>query len=204
MFDAKLRPWIDPPLNRLGQAAAARGIGADRVTVAGLILGLACAVTLALSGPGWLALFLLALGRLADGLDGAIARASRKTDYGGYLDIFCDFIFYAAVPLALILRAPAENAVAGAFLIASFYVNAASFLGFAAIAGKRGMETTAQGQKSLYYAQGLLEGAETIGFFAFLCLFPQLFAPAAWVFGGLCLITAIARVVLARGVFHHP
>lgn len=204
MFDTLLRPWIDPPLNRLGKLVASRGVGADTVTVTGLALGLACAATLALGAPPWFSLGLLALGRLADGLDGAVARAGRKTDYGGYLDIFCDFIFYAAVPLAMVLRDPAENAVAGAFLIASFYINAASFLGFAAIAGKRGMETTKQGQKSLYYAQGLLEGAETIAFFAFLCLFPQHFAPAAWVFGGLCLVTAVARVVLARGVFHHP
>ncbi|MEL7274379.1 MAG: hypothetical protein AAGK33_13200, partial [Pseudomonadota bacterium] len=40
----------------------------------------------------------------ADGLDGAVARATRKTDFGGYLDITCDFLFYGAIPLAFVLH----------------------------------------------------------------------------------------------------
>lgn len=199
MFDARLRLWIDPPLDRAGRWLAARGVSADVVTLAGLVAGLAAAAIVAAGGSTQLALLPLLLGRLADGLDGAVARATGKTDFGGYLDIFCDFIFYAAIPLAFVLRDPSANAVAGAFLVASFYVNAASFLGFAVMAEKRRMVTTAQGQKSLYYAAGLLEGSETIAFFALLCLVPSAFAPAAWVFGGLCLLTAVARVAAAYG-----
>ncbi|MEF3047807.1 CDP-alcohol phosphatidyltransferase family protein [Pseudotabrizicola sp. L79] len=201
MFDAKIRPWIDPPLNRLGRGLARAGVSADAVTLAGLGLGLGAALWLALGGAGWIAAVLILGGRLADGLDGAVARATTKTDFGGYLDIFCDFIFYAAIPLAFVLRDPGANAVAGAFLIGSFYVNAASFLGYAVLAEKRGMQTEAQGQKSLYYAAGLLEGAETIVLFVLISLLPGLFVPAAVIFGGLCLITAVARVVLARQVF---
>lgn len=200
MFDARLRPVIDPPLNALGRWLAARGVRADAVTLVGLGFGLGAALVIAAHGSMALALGLLIAGRLADGLDGAVARAGQKTDFGGYLDIFCDFLFYAAIPLAFVLRDPASNAVAGAVLLASFYVNAASFLGFAIMAAKRGMETTAQGQKSLYYAAGLLEGAETIAFFALLCLWPAAFAPLAFGFAALCLVTASARVVLARAV----
>lgn len=198
MFDSRLRPLIDPPLNVAGRWLAARGVGADAVTLVGLGFGLGAAGVIAAHGPMALALGLLIAGRLADGLDGAVARAGRKTDFGGYLDIFCDFLFYAAIPLAFVLRDPGSNAVAGAVLLASFYVNAASFLGFAIMAAKRGMETTAQGQKSLYYAAGLLEGAETIAFFLLLCLWPAGFAPLALGFAFLCLVTASARVVLAR------
>lgn len=199
MFDAALRRWIDPPLNRAGRRLADRGLTADQVTLAGLALGLLAALLLALGAPGGLALVPLALSRLADGLDGAIARARGKTDFGGYLDIACDFAFYGAIPLAFALRDP-ENAVPAAFLLFSFYVNAASFLGFATMAAKRGLETRAQGEKSLYYAQGLLEGGETIAFFTLLCLWPGLFAPLAWAFGALCLVTAVARLLWARGV----
>jgi phosphatidylglycerophosphate synthase len=200
MFDSALRRVIDPPLNRVGRALAAKGVTADAVTLAGLGFGLLAAAVLALGWPGLVALVFLLANRLADGLDGAVARASAKSDFGGYLDIACDFAFYGAIPLAFVIRDPGENAVAGAFLLFSFYVNAASFLGFATLAAKRGLETKAQGEKSFYYAAGLLEGFETILFFAVLCLWPAAFAPLAWAFGALCLVTAAARILWARGV----
>ena len=200
MFDAQIRPLIDPPLNRLGQGLARVGVGADTVTLVGLGLGLLSAVLIAVGTPG-LALVPLLLSRIADGLDGAVARATRKTDFGGYLDITSDFLFYGAVPLAFILADPANNGAAGAFLLTSFYINGASFLGYAILAEKRGMQTTKRGAKSLYFTGGLLEGFETIVFFVALCLFPSYFALLAWVFGALCFITAGSRILLARAVF---
>src|SRR6056297_707684 len=130
MLDAHARRLIDPPLNRMGNALAAVGATANAVTLAGLALGLAAAVLIGLGAPGWALLPLLA-SRLADGLDGAVARATRKTDFGGYLDIWSDFLFYGAVPLAFVFLDPAENGLAGAFLLAAFYVNGTSFLGYA-------------------------------------------------------------------------
>lgn len=203
MFDAKIRPLIDPPLNRFGAFCARRGISADAVTLIGLMFGMAAAGIIALGWPGPWALLPLLLGRLCDGLDGAVARATQKTDFGGYFDIFCDFIFYGAVPLAYIIRDPSANGVAGAFLLFSFYINAASFLGYAIMAEKLKMTTSAQGQKSLYYAAGLLEGTETIVFFVILALWPEHFIPAAWIFGTLCAITAVIRVAAARSSFGH-
>lgn len=200
MLDRHLRPLIDPPLNALGRAIAARGIGANEVTLAGLGLGLVAAALLAFGLPGGMALLPLLLGRLLDGLDGAVARAEGPSDFGGYLDILCDFAFYGAIPLAFALRDPA-NGAAAAFLLCAFYINGASFLGYAILAEREGMETTAQGQKSLYYSAGLLEGTETILFFILLCLWPELFRPLAVIFGLLCLGTATARALLARRVF---
>jgi phosphatidylglycerophosphate synthase len=200
MFDAAIRPLIDPALNRMGHVLAKRGVSADGVTLAGLALGLASAVLIALEMTG-AALVLLLASRLADGLDGAVARASRKTDFGGYLDITCDFLFYGAVPLGFVLLDPAGNGAAGAFLLTSFYVNGASFLGYAILAEKHQMQTSARGAKSLYFTGGLLEGFETIAFFALLCLWPAAFPVAAWIFGSLCFVTAISRILLARQVF---
>jgi phosphatidylglycerophosphate synthase len=200
MFDSALRRVIDPPLSRLGRLLAARGFSADAVTLVGLGFGLAAASVLALGWPGLVALVFLVANRLADGLDGAVARASAKSDFGGYLDIACDFAFYGAIPLAFVLRDTGENGAAGAFLLFSFYLNAASFLGFATMAAKRGLETTAQGEKSFFYAAGLLEGFETIVFFVALCLWPAQFALMAWLFGALCILTAVARILWARGV----
>jgi phosphatidylglycerophosphate synthase len=200
MLDGLMRGVIDPPLNVMGRALARRGVGADAVTATGLGLGLVAAALIALGAP-MLALVPLLLGRLADGLDGAVARATRKTDFGGYFDIAADFLFYGAIPLAFVILDPAANGVAGAFLLFTFYVNGASFLGYAILAEKRQMTTQARGAKSLYFTGGLLEGTETIAFFVALCLFPAWFAPLAWVFGALCLVTAGSRVLLARKVF---
>ena len=200
MLDAAARKLIDPPLNAVGRRLAVAGIGADQVTLAGLALGLAAA-GLVWAGAFALALVPLLLSRLADGLDGAVARATRRTDFGGYLDIAADFLFYGAVPLAFVLHDPAANGAAGAFLLTSFYVNGTSFLGYAILAEKRGMETDAQGAKSLYFSNGLLEGTETIAFFVLLCLLPHLFAPLAWAFGALCFATAGLRIAAARAVF---
>jgi phosphatidylglycerophosphate synthase len=196
MLDARMRSLIDPPLTGAGIWLARLGVSANAVTLAGLALGLLMAAMLA-AGFGALALVPLVFSRLCDGLDGAVARATKATDFGGYLDIFCDFVFYGAVPLAFVLRDPAANGLAGAFLLACFYVNGTSFLGYAALAGKRGLETREQGEKSLYYSAGLLEGTETILFFALLCLLPGAFAPLAFVFGGLCCATALSRVLTA-------
>lgn len=201
MLDGLMRGVINAPLNEGGRWLAARGASANAVTLAGLALGLAAAGLIGMGYAGvWVALVLLA-SRLADGLDGAVARARGKTDFGGYLDIVCDFAFYGAVPLAFVLRDPAANGLAGAFLLFSFYVNAATFLGYAILAEKKGLETTSRGEKSLYFTAGLMEGTETILFFIVLALWPALFAPLAWVFGVLCLLTATARVLLAARTF---
>lgn len=203
MLDGVMRRAMDPVVNRWGRALAARGIGADGVTLAGLVLGLLAAALIA-GGAGALALVPLLAGRLADGLDGAVARASTKTDFGGFLDIACDFLFYGAIPMAFVLRDPSANAVAGAFLLCSFYVNGATFLAYAIMAEKRGMKTAGRGEKSLYFTAGLLEGTETIVFFTVICLWPTAFPPLAWGFGALCFVTAGARVLLARRVFTNP
>lgn len=203
MFDARLRPLIDPVLNAQGRVLARAGLTANGLTLAGLAFGLGAAGLIALGQAG-LALLPLLIGRWLDGLDGAVARATRTTEFGGYLDITCDFLFYGAVPLAFVLADPAGNGAAGAFLLCSFYVNGASFLGYAILAEKRRMQSTARGVKSLYFTGGLLEGAETIGFFVLLCLWPAGFAALAWGFGALCFVTAGARIELARRVFTTP
>lgn len=200
MFDGWLRKAIDPSLNQAGARLAERGWRADQVTLAGLGFGVIAAVLIGSGLPLGLALVMLWASRIADGLDGAIARAGRKTDFGGFLDIVADFAFYGLIPFGFAVRHP-ENALPAAFLLMTFYINGASFLSFAILAEKRGMQTRARGEKSLYFTAGIMEGAETIICLSAMCLWPGLFAPLAWGFGALCLITALARGLLARRVF---
>lgn len=203
MLDPALRRLIDPPLNRLGRMLAESGLGADAVTMIGLAVGLLSAALIS-AGQFGLGLLLLLLSRLADGLDGAVARATRKTDFGGYLDIAADFLFYGAVPLAFAAADPERNALAAAFLLTSFYYNGTTFLGFAVLAERSGMTTEVQGEKTLYFSDGLLEGTETILFFVLLCLLPSAFPILATIFAILCVVTGTLRVVAARRIFAAP
>lgn len=99
MLDPIFRPIIHKPLDAAGRWLAGMGLSANQVTIAGLGLGLAAAIAIAL-GAFAIGLSLILLSRLADGLDGAVARATTPTDQGGFLDIALDFFVYAAIPLA--------------------------------------------------------------------------------------------------------
>ncbi|MEJ8473365.1 CDP-alcohol phosphatidyltransferase family protein [Roseibium algae] len=194
MFDARLRPLIDPTLNKGGRWLAEMGIRANHVTFIGFGFGVAAALFIAL-GSLWLGLLCVALNRLCDGLDGAVARINGKTDLGGYLDIVLDFFFYGAVPLAFAVMNPGANALAAAMLLFSFYANGSTFLAFSTMAEKRGLETDRQGSKSLYYLGGLAEGGETIAVFCVMCLWPSGFAILAYGFAAICVLSAAARVI---------
>jgi phosphatidylglycerophosphate synthase len=197
MLDPVLRRWVDPPLNRAGAWLAGRGAPANTITVVGLVIGLLALPLLAGGQYGW-ALLVILLNRLIDGLDGAIARQHGPTPFGGYLDIVCDMAFYAAVPLGFALARPA-NALWAALLLASFVCTAASFLGRAVMAVERGeADDGGRGQKSFFYAAGIIEGAETILAFVLFCLFPAAFPWLAGLFAALCFWTAAARVLAAR------
>lgn len=199
MFDAKLRPLIDPPLNAAGRWLARLGIGANAVTTAGIVLGIGAGLAAA-QADFTLALVLILANRLLDGLDGAVARDTRLSDFGGYLDIVGDFVFYAAVPLGFGLATPA-NQLPAMVLLASFILTGISFLAFATIAGKRGLETQAHGRKSFFYNTGLAEGAETIAVFVTMALLPQHFAAIAYTYAALCLLTVLQRTLIARQTF---
>lgn len=195
MLDAASRRIIDPPLDRIGRRVAAAGISADAVTLCGFGIGLLVVPVLALQWYG-VALALIAINRVADGLDGAVARHAGITDRGGYLDIVCDFIFYAAVVFGFALGRPGD-AAAAAFLLLSFVGTGTSFLAYAVMAAKRQVTTSVRGTKSLYYLGGLTEGTETIAAFVAFCLWPGLFAPLAYVFGAMCWITTASRAAMA-------
>ena len=199
MFDAKLRPLIDPPLNHFGRGLARLGVGANAVTLIGAAIGLAAGLVIA-NELFWTGLGLIIANRLLDGLDGAIARATKPSDFGGYLDIVADFAFYVAVPVGFGFAA-ADNLPAALVLVAAFTLTGISFLSFAVIAAKRGLETTAHGQKSFFYNTGLAEGTETIAAFVLMCLLPTAFPIIALLYAALCIATVIQRSIAAYASF---
>jgi len=199
MFDAILRPIIDKPLNLLAARAVRLGISANLLTICGGALAICAGFALA-GGHTHVGLVLVIANRLLDGLDGPVARITGPTDFGGYLDIVADFVFYLAVPLGFGLAAP-QNLIPALVLACCFGLTGISFLAFAAIAAKRGLETTAHGRKSFFYSTGIAEGTETIIVFILCCIWPQHFPTIALAYAGLCILTVIQRTAAAFTAF---
>ncbi len=194
MIDRPAQALIAPLLQRLARHLVRFGVPADALSVAGLVTGWCAAAAIALHAPWWGALLIL-VSRLCDGLDGAVARLTRVTDRGGFLDVSLDFLFYPAIPLAFALADPVRNALPAAILLAAFVSTGTSFLAFAVIAAKRGLTSTAYPDKSFYFLGGLTEAGETLGFFLAMCIWPAAFPVLALVFSALCLVTVAMRVV---------
>jgi phosphatidylglycerophosphate synthase len=203
MIDAAILPLQRRVLQPPAEALVARGVRADQITVVGLVIGLLAAGTAAM-GLFTLALVGLFLNRLADGLDGAVARLTEPTDRGAYLDIALDFVFYAAFPLGFALTDPDANALPAAVLLASFVLSGTSFLAFSIIADRRGLTAQDYPTKGIYYLGGLTEGAETIAFFAAFCLFPAAFPVLALIFAAGATITGATRYMAAWQLFGRP
>lgn len=197
MLDPLMRRLVDPPLDAVARVVARSGVSANQLTLAGLAVGLV-SVPLIAYGLFLEALVVILINRLFDGLDGAVARIRGATGLGGYLDIVCDMVFYAAIPVGFALYSPA-NGLWATLLLASFICTGATFLGHAILAAQRGEPRDNQrGQKSFFHSAGLMEGTETILAFLLFCLFPGAFSVLAGMVAVLCFWTAAARVMAAR------
>ena len=128
MIDGHIRRIIDPILDRMAVTVCRMSITANQVTITGFFIGLTSVPLLAYNLYS-AALVVILINRFMDGLDGAIARYTRPTDTGAYLDIVLDFIFYSAVVFGFCLG-QADAALYGAFLIFSFVGTGTSFLAF--------------------------------------------------------------------------
>lgn len=193
MLDRHIVPILRPLLQRAATTLDWLGARADQVTLAGFGVGL-CSVALLAGGWYLPALACLLLNRLADGLDGELARLQGTTEAGALLDITLDFLFYGLFPLGFALADPAANALPAAILVVSFIGTGSSFLAFSVFAAKYRLKHPDFPWKGLYYLNGLMEGSETVLFFILMCLLPDWFGQIAMVFAALCLLTTVSRI----------
>lgn len=194
MLDSALNRLLRRPLQHLAQGLQTHGVSPDTLSWAGFAVGL-LALPLIASGHAAWALLPIALNRLADGLDGTLARLGTPTPRGAFLDTVLDFLFYASVPLAFALADPAANALAAAVLLFAFIGTGTSFLAFAVLAAQRGLASAEHPHKGFYYLGGLTEATETLAVFTLMCLWPGAFVPLAWGFAALCGLTTVTRIV---------
>ncbi len=176
MLDPAARRLLDRPLAAgAARLARHRWLTPDRLTLAGLALGLASAGTAA--ARHWTAaLVCWLLSRLADGLDGPLARHRRTAtgstgQAGGFLDISADFVVYGTTVAGVALGAGGSPWPFLAVLLA-YYLNGSAFLAFSSIAERTGR--TIDDGRSLSFLSGLAEGTETVFVHAVWCLLPAL------------------------------
>lgn len=193
MLDRTATALIKPAVQGLASVLFRVGFTANQITVAGFSLGIFASILIA-NGAYLMGAAALLTSRLLDALDGAVARMSRATDQGGFLDIALDFLFYASIPLAFAIADPLNNALPAAVLLAAFIGTATSFLAFAAIAAKRGLNSLDYPDKSFYFLGGLTEATETLAFFVAMCFWPEHFDILAYVFSALCAVTIATRL----------
>ena len=206
MLDRSLRSLLERPLNAGAAAIDRPGVTPDGLTVAGLVLGLASAATAALQWWG-VALALWLLSRVADGLDGTLARRRRSrlsargetsppSHAGGFLDITADFVVYGATVVGVAFGASAQfDAPWWPFLLVLFvyYVNGTAFLAFSSIAERTGRRL--DDGRSLSFLGRIAEGTETIAVHALWLILPFWAWQIALVWSVFVAVSAVQRIV---------
>lgn len=224
MIDAPLRRMLERPLTTIAAALDGRWISPDRITVTGLVAGVASAGAAALQW--WVVAFLLwILSRVLDGLDGALARRRRTaqgvgssasagsmgpsgpaqqgertptaSEAGGYLDIVCDFVIYGAMVVGVAVGAAnGFGAPWWPFLLVllTYYVNGAAFLAFSSIAERTGR--TLNDGRSLSFLGRIAEGTETIVVHSLWLLFPGVAWQLAMGWAAFVAVSAVQRIVV--------
>ena len=199
MFDRSIQRLTQKPLSFVGKFLL-KIFKPNQITIIGFFFGIVMCFLIFIHSY-FLAILFLFLNRLCDGLDGVMARQTSPSPLGAYLDIILDFIIYAAFVLVFSLQNEI-NLLTGVFLLFSYICTGTTFLTQAIIQPQ--LDYSQQDHddvkdeipKSFIYASGLIEGSETI-FFMFICLIlPKAFPILGFLFGMLCLMTAIARVII--------
>ena len=171
MLDAILSRATAPYLTPVGARLSAN-LSSPMLTVAAFVAG--AAALPAIGFPKyWVALGLLVLRAILDGLAGLVAPAVVRPP----LDRMLDLVLSAAIPFAFALAMP-ERALAAMFLLLGLVVRAGS----ASAAGE---------------SEELVGKTEFFLAFALACILPDRFSIIAYVIGVLCFVGAGRRVAQA-------
>jgi phosphatidylglycerophosphate synthase len=186
MLDAPVRRLFASPLDRLAAGMAGIGVGATTMTLVGFLMGLG-AVALMVTEQYAGAIFLLAINRLCDILDGELARVHGPTAIGGFLDSTLDVLIYALIPFAFALTRQ-QDALAATFLLVGFIVAAVPVLATRIFSPKKSWD------------DDFVLCGHTENFFVvvLICLSERwMFTPLAYLYGSLCFLSCGVSIISA-------
>lgn len=185
MFDGRFRAQSERTLKPIGTQLKNSGIRADHLTIVGIVMAAAAAVSIAM-GALRLGLLFGVLAALPDVLDGAVAKASgtaspRGAFFDSVADRFTDALFLLGIAWYLAgvdggRIALLPMAVLGASMLISYERAKAEALGYEA-------------------KGGLMERAERLILLGLGLLFNQLLVPILWLMLTLTCVTAVQRFV---------
>jgi CDP-diacylglycerol--glycerol-3-phosphate 3-phosphatidyltransferase len=185
LFDGRWRTSVEQGLKPIGSSLERTGIHPDHLTVAGLLLGVGCAISVA-NGHLVLGVVLLVASALPDLLDGAVARARgggsvRGAFFDSVADRVTDALLLGGIGWYLASvegghAAMLPFAVLGVSLLISYQRAKAEALGFEA-------------------KGGLMERAERIIALAIALAFSAVLVPILWLMLVLTTITAVQRFI---------
>lgn len=195
MFDESARAVFSRLGRPLVAATAHLGVTPNQVSVVAAILGLAAAGCVA-TGYTLTGLFVWVVSRVADGLDGALARATgAKSAFGGYLDITLDMLAYSAMVVGFAIAHP-EHGIVWASILAGYVLAITTTLALSSAAAQTGRSVSAT-NRTFQFTQGLAEAGETTLMYVLWGLLPQWIGGLAWVWLGLLALTGLQRTHLA-------
>jgi len=185
LFDGRWRTSVEQGLKPIGSSLERTGIHPDHLTVAGLVLAVACAVTVA-SGHLVLGVILLTASALPDLLDGAVARARGGGSVrGAFFDSVTDRVTDTLVLGGIAWYLASSNGAHAAML--PFAVLGVSTLISYERAKAEALGFTAKG--------GLMERAERIIALGVGLAFSVVLVPVLWIMLALTSITAVQRFI---------
>ncbi len=196
MIDEYLIKILKPLLNYFSSFFYSMGVNANYISFAGLALSFMSFV-LIINGFFIVALFVFLFGRILDGIDGNLANKTSITEFGGFIDIVCDFISYSIIPLAFILN-DNSNAIFGSILLTTFFGTSSTFFGIAIFENKKTKNKNSG--KSFFYIGGFMGGAVTILFLSLMFLLPDKFNLIALIFSILCILSTVERIYYAFSI----
>ncbi len=194
-FSGELRADLQSFFESFGGKLAKSGVSANAMSIIGFIIGLLAInfISLQMYATGLLCVL---INRAFDGLDGAIARQTKVTNFGVFLDVVLDYVFYAGVIFAFALARPEANAVAASFMLVGFFASACALLAYGVIAGKKNEDVDIL-KKSPVYLGGMAQWSETFAAIVIMCIIPSGFMALAIFFGVISLVKAMTIVAAA-------
>ena len=194
-FSVELRTDIQNFFDGFGGKLAKAGVSANAMSIIGFIIGLLAInfISMQMYATGLLCII---INRMFDGLDGAIARQTKVTNFGVFLDVVLDYIFYGVIIFAFALARPESNAVAASFMLFGFMASACALLAYGVISSKKSADMDVL-KKSPVYLGGMAQWSETLAAVVIMCIIPSAFMGLAILFGVISLVKAMTMVAAA-------
>lgn len=186
MIDASFRKFLENSSHGVVRFLVARGVHPNTLTWMSFFISASSCYFILADSDLW-ALVLWWGGRLFDGWDGLVARAShQQSARGGFLDISLDMLAYSLVAFSFFLRSDFD--VLWCLVIVGYVMCITTALTLGSV-------ETKSDNRTLQLAQGLAEAGETGIFYSCVWLFPQFEKNFLLIWLGCLTLTVSARFV---------